>query len=477
MSSQLGRLTAVNPLIQWANKNRVVLTRIVVIFALLLVTVVVSYAFTRRYGMYIIALPVAVAGVLTLFRWPSLGFVLFIVASMMLKMSIPAVGLAAALLMGLTGLWLVDMLILKKSIRLVRSPTIAPILMFIVVIFLSFGVGQFPWFSIAPAPLDNQIGSIAIYILSLCAFLLVAHQVRDDKWLKAMTFVFIGLGAVIILAGVVPSLRTLNRTFFHPKIGGGSMFWIWIVTLAAAQAMFNKHLPKPVRALVGGVALATLYVGIGPGRAWSSGWVPPLIGLIALVWVGAPRIALPLTMVGVGLAVFGTQQIYELVYVGDNEYSALTRVEAWRIVLEIAKVNPLLGLGPANYYFYTPLFSILGFYVKFNSHNNYVDIIAQTGLLGLICYFWFVVALARTGWYLLPKLPKDSFEFAYVVGCMGGLAGTVVAGMLGDWVLPFVYNVGIEGLRASGIGWLFLGGIVAMEQITAVRARLAKPAP
>jgi hypothetical protein len=41
--------------------------------------------------------------------------------------------------------------------------------------------------------------------------------------------------------------------------------------------------------------------------------------------------------------------------------------------------------------------------------------------------------------------------------------------MLGDWVLPFVYNVGFGGFRASVLGWLFMGGLVALEQMTAAQ--------
>jgi hypothetical protein len=60
---------------------------------------------------------------------------------------------------------------------------------------------------------------------------------------------------------------------------------------------------------------------------------------------------------------------------------------------------------------------------------------------------------------------QGGFTHAYVVGALGGLAGMLVAGMLGDWMIPFVYNVGLEGFRASIFGWLFLGGLVAIEQM------------
>jgi hypothetical protein len=37
--------------------------------------------------------------------------------------------------------------------------------------------------------------------------------------------------------------------------------------------------------------------------------------------------------------------------------------------------------------------------------------------------------------------------------------------MLGDWVIPFVYNVGLIGFRSSVFGWLFMGGLVVIEQL------------
>ena len=197
---------------------------------------------------------------------------------------------------------------------------------------------------------------------------------------------------------------------------------------------------------------------------WVSGWAPPLVAVIVILLVGIPRAGMAAAFAAFVATVANPSRVTSFVMVGDNPFSLTTRLEAWRIVGEIVRVNPLLGLGPANYYWYAPLFPILGYSVRFSSHNNFVDIVAQTGLLGLLFFLWFVVAVARVAWDLLKKLP-EGFARAYVIGALGGLAGTLVAGMLGDWIFPFVYNVGLDGMRASLLGWLFLGGVVALEQM------------
>jgi O-antigen ligase len=65
-----------------------------------------------------------------------------------------------------------------------------------------------------------------------------------------------------------------------------------------------------------------------------------------------------------------------VLFAGYNDYSYMTRVAAAQIMFKIIKISPIIGLGPANYYWYTPLFPILGYAVQFNSHNNYLDLLA-----------------------------------------------------------------------------------------------------
>jgi hypothetical protein len=121
-------------------------------------------------------------------------------------------------------------------------------------------------------------------------------------------------------------------------------------------------------------------------------------------------------------------------------------------------------MGFANYYWYTPLFPIRGWRVSFNSHSQFVDLIAEVGYIGLLAFLWMFWEFGRLSWNLTKQLP-EGFARAYAYGVLAGLCATMISAFLGDWVLPFVYNVGLAGFRASILPWIFVGGLIGLEQI------------
>ncbi|MCP5100314.1 MAG: hypothetical protein GY943_32585 [Chloroflexi bacterium] len=441
-----------------------------VIIGVILLSATLGIILPSKFHIIVIALPFAVMGLFVVLRWPPLGLVLIIIGGLTKFTAIPLIDLPAAGFLGLTGLWIFRMLAYDKEFKMVITPSVTAVLFYGLVVILSFAVGQFPWFPVSGAPMVTQIGGAFIFLASFCAFILVAQQVRDIGWIKWMVYPFIAFAGVFAILAIVPGGRKMIRQFYSVRATGGSLFWLWAVAMSASQALFNKKLNWPARIAIGSVALGILYVGIVPGRSWVSGWVPPIVAFVSVVWIGAPQAALPLSILALGGMATQYESIYGLV-AGDNEYSTVSRLDAWRVMGEIIKVNPVLGVGPSNYYFYTALFNILGFYVQFNSHNNYVDILAQTGFVGLFCFFWIVFSVARLGLRLLKQVPQGGFTQAFIVGSLGGLSASVLAGMLGDWVLPFYYNIGINGLRASGLAWLYWGALVAIDQML----KLGKP--
>ena len=344
-----------------------------------------------------------------------------------------------------------------------KSSSTTPVLLLCAVAAMAFLIGRLPWFAFAQgAPIRAQLGGLATFLISALTFLLAATQIRTIEWLKRITWIFIGVGAIVTFGRIFSGpLELLNQLVNRNAMG--RLFWTGLVAMAVAQGFTNTTLRRGLRIVLLSIAAGVIYLNLLHSGSWASGWIPPLVATITIVLVEIPRIGAAALLAGVTAALSNYRGVTDSLLSG-NEYSLLTRFEAWRIVGEIVSASPIVGLGPANYYWYAPLFPVLGYSVRFNSHNNYIDLVAQTGVLGLLAFVWFSLAVARIGWSLLTRVPAG-FPRAYALGAIGGLVGTLVAGMLGDWIIPFVYNIGLDGMRDSLIGWLFLGGLVAMEQL------------
>jgi hypothetical protein len=435
--------------------------RLVLVLGVLSACAVLGYRMSFNQLILIMVLVAGVIGSLVLLRWPPLGLFLLTFIGMIIRYVGPGnVNVTIALVALLLGLWLLDMMVRERQIRLVSSRPVLPLLILVVVALLSFIGGQFSWFNFVPnAPLDAQLGGLGIFVLSAGTFLLVANQVQDIRWLEAMTWVFIAFGAVFIGGRALPTILgpVISKVFSSGVFGG--VFYAWFPALILGQALFNRKLQPRWRILLLGLLLVTLYVVYVRNYEWKSGWMPSFAAVGVIIWLYSWRAGLALTIVA---SIIATTLIPQLV--NSDSYSISTRFDAWFIMAEIIKVNPVLGLGFGNYYWYTPLFRIRGWEVQFNSHNNYVDLVAQTGLVGLACFLWFFWESGQLAWRLRNRVP-EGFAQAYVYAAMGGLVGTLIAAMLGDWVLPFVYNVGLSGFRTGALAWFFLGGLVVLEKL------------
>jgi O-antigen ligase len=332
-----------------------------------------------------------------------------------------------------------------------------PSITFLVISVVAMGMGQIPWFRFAdPAPWDAQMGGFAVFVLSAGLMLAAAHRIESLRWLEIIVWVFLGFGFLLVIG---KSLSLPFIQFFQRGFTAQSMLWTWLVALSFGQLLFNSRLRWDVRCLLLILIVMTAYLIFIKQNSWKSGWVPPLLAVISLMALRFRRLALftvPFALVAMLLVAQNS--------IATDQYSWDTRLDAWRVVLEISKVSPVIGLGFANYYWYAPLFPLRGYYIQFNSHSQYVDIIAQTGILGLLCYLWLFLAIGQLAWRLMNGLP-EGFAKAYAYGIFAGLVGCLLAGYFADWLLPFVYNIGLHGFRASILPWMFFGGLIGIEQI------------
>lgn len=418
----------------------------------------------RRLAILLIAVAPALVAISILVRRPGLGVAMLVVSGLIVPASFgtgtgTSLNPVVLLIPLLTGLWLLDSALRQHAIRLHRHSSVYFILALCLVVTLSFLAGQLSWFDIPGAGLAPQIGGLFVFLFSAAAFLLAAHTL-DEPLIKLIVKLFLTIGIALIVARLFPPLSPLLRLFTSGSLG--SVFWIFLAAFPAAITLFYTELDVKWRVATGVLATTTLLIGYIQGGYWASGWAPPFVALLLLLWLRFPRWGVVPVLAVVLIFIARFDQFWLLV---TNNESWLARRQAWQIVLDTVRVNPIFGLGPSNYYFYVRQASIAGWgglwNVEFSSHNNWVDLIAQAGILGLGLFIAFSVSISRVGVKLF-RAQSGGFTQAYAAACLTGLVATLASGMLGDWFLPFVYNVGLEGLRSSILFWVFMGGLLSL---------------
>jgi O-antigen ligase len=442
------------------------LWRAAIVVAILLASALLAYrAPSRPLAFVLLGAGPAVAAAVIYIKRPALGLLALVFAAMLVPFSIgtgtgTTLNPVVLLVPVLTALWFVEMGLRRHAIRFHRHNSVYLLLALLGVVGLSFIVGQLSWFNIPGAGAAAQIGGLMVFVISAAAFLVAAHTL-NERWLGRLVYLFIAIGALIIVGRLVPPLgRVLAR--FVDGSALGSVFWIWVVALPAGLALFHAGLPVRARLALAAMVALTLFNAFFRGGAWASGWAPPLVALLFLIWLRFPRWGWIALFVA---TIFFIYQFDRFWLLATSNESWLARRQAWQIVLDTVSSNPLLGLGPSNYYFYVQNATIMGWggawNVKFSSHNNWVDLIAQTGIIGTMLFALFALSMFRIGMRLYATLP-DGFPRAYAAACVAGLIATLISGFLGDWFLPFVYNIGLGGMRASILFWVFLGGLLGL---------------
>lgn len=434
-------------------------------------TLLLAWVLGQSPNVRFIGISVLLPLVLIILRFPAWGIVGLIVSSLLIPIAI-GTGTQTQLPLSFIGipllwiLWFIGNVVYKRPATAIYSRVTLALLGLIATVTIAFLSGYLPWNAFARlAPLRAQLGGWGLFVFSAGALLLTGIQINSLRWLKILVGVFLACASFLVIGRLTPALASLSQLVVGTA--AGSVFWIWLVVLTAGQLFFNYQMANRVKFVLALLLAGVIYVSFSTSaaREWASGWIPPLMGLVCLGVLKWPRSAIIVFCFAAVAGIIGYRVIGDFVLSGDNAYSLLTRSAATEVLLKIIESNPWLGLGPANYYYYTPLYPILGWYVSFNSHNQYLDLIAQVGIIGLAFFLWTFVELILLAWKLRLLVRADGFALGYVYACISGVISMLVAGALGDWVIPFVYNVGVGGFRASVLGWIFLGGLLSINHL------------
>ncbi|NLE45712.1 MAG: O-antigen ligase family protein [Chloroflexi bacterium] len=235
------------------------------------------------------------------------------------------------------------------------------------------------------------------------------------------------------------------------------------MSLAYAQALFNGRLSHWARLALLIAVLIWIVIYFVVRVTWLSGWLPSLAALVVISLLKSRKlflIVLLLIAIYVGL---NWEYYSTTVWAAERAESGETRLSAWLFNWQVTRKHFLFGTGPAGYAVY---------YMSYfpgqamATHSNYVDVLSQMGIVGLLFCLWFFAALAWTGYRLCMRLRGTSgFGEGFAVAGLAGCIGCIIAMGLGDWMFPFVYTQTIAGFDYAVYSWVLLGGMVALSNM------------
>jgi len=177
---------------------------------------------------------------------------------------------------------------------------------------------------------------------------------------------------------------------------------------AAAIGIVIFALPRrPARSLLLLVSLAILTV-----TAWTSGWLPASITERVSSTVGD---------------LVSASDVRGVDITAEN-YALVERVAHWQAAVNMATAHPWLGVGFGNYETAYANYRLMNWDLALgHAHNYYLNVFAETGIIGLMAYLLMWLLIAALTWQ--TRRHPDP------------LARSVAVGLLGTWVYLSVHSI------------------------------------
>lgn len=139
------------------------------------------------------------------------------------------------------------------------------------------------------------------------------------------------------------------------------------------------------------------------------------------------------TIVFGSMLIGGETSLTRLAETAVSEDFSTNRTHIWNVTLEIIKNNWIFGTGYGSYgVAYTPYDSFNGLERVEQAHNDYLQVLADSGIVGLIIAGFFIFTLFRTG--LKSAQTSVPFRRGVAVGALAGCFAILVHSLF-DFVL------------------------------------------
>jgi len=383
-------------------------------------------------------------------------------------------------------LWKLKM-VSEEEVKITRTPLNLPVLAFMAICVLSLLWSNSPMVSLLELPL---------FLAGPMLYIIVVNNIKGEHQINRLLTALLIISSLLGIYGIF-QYNGIDFAFWKANIGRQQVFGLFgnvnyfaeylIVPLPLAISLFFAARNKTSKILLlvgilamGGSLILTFtrgsYLAIGissififflyltsRGKGFIKEHKKIFIFILALIILVTFLFVLPNPLNEPGTVI---SKIKGRISISQfTSGSSLKRREAiWGFTILIIKDHPLLGSGLGTFKYnslnYQAQFfdqgenrSLYPYGIADKVHNEYLQLGAEIGILGLGIFLWLIITCFNYGIKLLKRL-KDKYKQGIIIGLMGGVVAVLI-----DAIFGFPLHLPATLV----LFWLFIGLIVSLN--------------
>ncbi len=318
-------------------------------------------------------------------------------------------------------------ILIVQTVFHVREPvfpsfwSIWPWLGIILLAFVSQIMVQFTWTLVVPRKINNnpiyydEIFGIILFFFPLITILVtticVSGKERLIEYIQRAYLILAALAALVIFY----EFKHIGATIYTFRFADPMILWMSLRALAQLLALgsiiaYARFLYATIwrRRLIYLLALACCLGGVYLTLE-NSWWLEIGLALLVMTIAYSRRFFVYCCMAVIPFLPLVKAELSKLQQVKSADSF---RLIIWQDALRVWSKQPLLGVGPGNFWAYDQRFTQLPFYLRnFNktglgvAHNGYLQILGELGPIGLLFYLSFIVVIILVSIRMFRRSP------------------------------------------------------------------------
>lgn len=371
-------------------------------------------------------------------------------------------------------LWSITWIIQGKVV-ITKTPLDLPLLLLLLIIIASTFLSDSK-FVATYGNFPRLHGSMISWVAYILFYFITVSNIKTQDQIRSVFYALLGSSVVVALISLASYFGLYIPLPFTKYMGftptGSAFSTAALLTLLLPFPFIsiispNKLLPLPVAIVISSLFFITIALTGTPALI--------VISLLALGFVGfiskqkslsnkLPLLLIPVILAGVVFVGGFIKTDKNILYTKKGEYAAFKEVQlpfnhSWKVAASAFRDEPFKGTGPStflfNYTAYKPSeINLTSFWnLRFDTaYNEYLQVLATLGLLGVLAFGFFSVMILIMGWNGLSKkehspslsnifIPALSISSILIVGVMMVHVTTPVVIVAGLLILAMLMTV------------------------------------